>query len=215
MATYKTYKIKKGDTLSSISKKMKISMSLIKARNPIIKDINKIQEGWNLKIPGYKEIKALKKMKEDVSPEMERRLIVKLKERKSKGLAEMIEIERRLKAAKIYRKRLKKPWKEKTPISKVSILKETIKGLPRASQIVMKNLISPAPALFKALKWWNAEVYKARIEPIVTSILTKGTPSTEELQKAVDKINKFQKMKLTPFLYFKKVKDVIEEISLR
>ena len=51
------YKIKKGDTLSAISRKLGISVKdLAEANN--IKDVNKIQAGASLTIPQPKKKKA-------------------------------------------------------------------------------------------------------------------------------------------------------------
>jgi len=57
-----THKVKKGETLSGIASKYRVPMKDILARNPRIKDPNKIQAGWMLYIPSFKEIKALRKI---------------------------------------------------------------------------------------------------------------------------------------------------------
>lgn len=45
-----TYKVKSGDNLSTIAYKYQTTTKIIMADNPIIKDANRIQIGWNLKI---------------------------------------------------------------------------------------------------------------------------------------------------------------------
>ena len=52
------YKIKKGDTLSAISKKLGISVKDLAAANKI-KDVNKIQAGASLIIPQPKKKKTI------------------------------------------------------------------------------------------------------------------------------------------------------------
>ena len=51
------YKIKKGDTLSAISRKLGISVKDLAAANKI-KDVNKIQAGASLIIPQAKKKKS-------------------------------------------------------------------------------------------------------------------------------------------------------------
>lgn len=47
-----TYKIKQGDTLSSIAKRYGVSVTSIqKANSNLIKNVNKISVGWVLNIP--------------------------------------------------------------------------------------------------------------------------------------------------------------------
>ena len=71
-----TYKILPGDNLTKIRKKLGIPVSIddIVKANPIIKDPDKIQTGWTLKLPEtYDEIKVIKTMvptyKEEKHPE--------------------------------------------------------------------------------------------------------------------------------------------------
>lgn len=45
------YTIKAGDTLSKIANKYGCTVAEIKAKNSIIKDVNKIQAGWTIEIP--------------------------------------------------------------------------------------------------------------------------------------------------------------------
>lgn len=53
------YEIQKGEVLSKIEKKFKVPRVVMLALNPIIKDPDKIQAGWKLKIPEkWPEIKA-------------------------------------------------------------------------------------------------------------------------------------------------------------
>lgn len=49
------YKVKTGDTLSAIASRYKVSPDEIQADNPIIKDANHIEEGWNLTVPDNTE----------------------------------------------------------------------------------------------------------------------------------------------------------------
>jgi len=68
-----TYKVKRGDTLSAIGKKFKIPYMDVFRANPIIKDPNKIQEGWTLKIPTIlPEIKAIRELEWKKIPEWEK-----------------------------------------------------------------------------------------------------------------------------------------------
>lgn len=72
------YKVKQGDTLSSISKRYGVSVSeLQKANSKLIKDINKISVGWVLSIPS----KASEKHYEEIGRAVETALndIKKLK----------------------------------------------------------------------------------------------------------------------------------------
>ena len=46
----KIHTVKKGDTLTSIAKKYKTTIAKIMKANPIIKDKNKINVGWKLKV---------------------------------------------------------------------------------------------------------------------------------------------------------------------
>lgn len=72
MATYKYYTIKKGDNLTEIAKKYNTTVTKIKnANSSLIKDVNKIQVGWKIKIPvskDYEKIgKQLDKALDDIS----------------------------------------------------------------------------------------------------------------------------------------------------
>jgi len=68
------YKVQKGDTLLSLGKKFQIPYMDIARVNPIIKDPNVIQEGWNFKIPGFPEIKAARKVGLEIKfPELEKK----------------------------------------------------------------------------------------------------------------------------------------------
>ncbi len=58
MAT-KFYQIKSGDTLTKIARNFKVPINYIMQRNSIIKDKNKIQAGWVLRIPDFTEMKAM------------------------------------------------------------------------------------------------------------------------------------------------------------
>ena len=50
--SYKSYTVKKGDSLSAIAAKYKTTVDAIKKANPDkIKNVNVIQIGWVLKIP--------------------------------------------------------------------------------------------------------------------------------------------------------------------
>lgn len=53
------YQIKRGDTLTKIAKNFKVPLKFIQQRNTIIKDPNKIQAGWVLRIPDFSEMKAM------------------------------------------------------------------------------------------------------------------------------------------------------------
>jgi LysM repeat protein len=61
-----THKVTSGETLVGIQKKYgitSISLEDIKKLNPQIKDVNKIQAGWQIKLPStYDELKAMKKL---------------------------------------------------------------------------------------------------------------------------------------------------------
>ena len=45
------HKVQSGETLSAIASKHQVSLSAIKNENPIIKDVNHIEAGWNLTVP--------------------------------------------------------------------------------------------------------------------------------------------------------------------
>ncbi|MCP4064133.1 MAG: LysM peptidoglycan-binding domain-containing protein, partial [Gammaproteobacteria bacterium] len=45
------HKVQSGETLSAIASKYQVSLSAIKNENPIIKDVNHIEAGWNLTVP--------------------------------------------------------------------------------------------------------------------------------------------------------------------
>ena len=53
------YQIKSGDTLAKIAKNFKVPPKFIQQRNSIIKDPAKLQAGWVLRIPDFKEMKAM------------------------------------------------------------------------------------------------------------------------------------------------------------
>ncbi len=79
------YKIKKGDTLSAISRKLGISVKdLAEANN--IKDVNKIQAGASLTIPQPKKKKA--STVERVIPEEKKEVIKPKKKKKQKKIVE-------------------------------------------------------------------------------------------------------------------------------
>ena len=44
------HKVQSGETLSAIASKYQVSLSAIKNENPIIKDVNHIEAGWNRSI---------------------------------------------------------------------------------------------------------------------------------------------------------------------
>ena len=52
---YKSYKVKKGDTLSKIADKNHVSLSDLLRWNTDIKDANKVSAGTHLRIPTIKE----------------------------------------------------------------------------------------------------------------------------------------------------------------
>lgn len=45
------HKVQSGETLSGIASRYQVSLSAIKNENPIIKDVNHIEAGWNLTVP--------------------------------------------------------------------------------------------------------------------------------------------------------------------
>ena len=45
------HKVQSGETLSAIASKYQVSLNAIKDENPIIKDVNHIEAGWNLTVP--------------------------------------------------------------------------------------------------------------------------------------------------------------------
>ena len=45
------HKVQSGETLSAIASKYQVSLNAIKGENPIIKDVNHIEAGWNLTVP--------------------------------------------------------------------------------------------------------------------------------------------------------------------
>ena len=79
------YKIKKGDTLSAISKKLGISVKDLAAANKI-KDVNKIQAGASLIIPQPKKKKpsSVERVQPQKTKEIKPKKIIKSKQDKSK-----------------------------------------------------------------------------------------------------------------------------------
>ncbi len=45
------HEVQSGETLSAIASKYQVSLDAIKSENPIIKDVNHIEAGWNLTVP--------------------------------------------------------------------------------------------------------------------------------------------------------------------
>lgn len=45
------HEVQSGETLSAIASKYQVSLEAIKSENPIIKDVNHIEAGWNLTVP--------------------------------------------------------------------------------------------------------------------------------------------------------------------
>jgi hypothetical protein len=45
------HKVQSGETLSAIASKYQVSLDALKGENPIIKDVNHIEAGWNLSVP--------------------------------------------------------------------------------------------------------------------------------------------------------------------
>lgn len=228
------YTIRKGDTLSRIARRAGISMSLIKSRNPIIKDPDKIQVGWKIKLPGYAEVKALKKIEKETkikipalsvkktetkplelgktgSPSYYYKKFKQAKTPRDAGVA-FVYYQGALRKEAARTLRLKSQAKER----KIFVLKETMKGLPKATQTVLEAIdvtMRKIPAIkqvMKGLDWWTAKLNK-----VIRSAVLKGTPSTKELENAVNEIKELQKKNLPPQIYFKQVRKIIEDIPIR
>lgn len=230
----KDYIIKKGDVLSRIEKKFKVPRSVMLALNPVIKNPDKIQEGWKLKIPErWGEVKAStrmirqayikewdKKRKDENLKELEK-IEKKLPKLKSISSEEFIERPlkkvreigfsklRKQEAANLLRMKVKK---EKAVIKKEKgILMETIKGLPEASRVVASKIAKVLFAIFPVYP-----VLKQIWNRTVMPVLKKGTPSREELQKAVDRMEKLQRdFPNNPLRIQLELKNIIEEMKLR
>lgn len=79
---------------------------------------------------------------------------------------------------------------------KFSFLKETVKGLPKATKVVLET------------------IPKYLFNKIVYSVIKRGTPTRTELQKAIKEIDRLD-VNLSPILRRKKRKEIIEEMRLR
>ncbi len=136
-----------------------------------------------------------------------KKLSMKELEEKKKSLLSLLEKQQlrdeaermrsfRSQAAKLLRKK-------ESP--KVSILEESIKGLPEAKQIVMNKLfIAPVKELGERL----SEIH---LLPIIKKVIRKD-PTGEEVLRWGRLIDKLIKTNLTPETFSKEVKKVFEEI---
>ena len=171
---YDIYKIKRGDTLSKILKDYPhITPELVKDFNPdLIKDVNKIQEGWTIKIPGYKEIKALRKLR---GP--------------SYGYGPVKPVPEPLPREIIknpLEKAMEAGWTEKEIKTKPITLKETLPYLPKAIEETVAKIPGVKQYLEvekKTFEWLNKEI----VEPIDRAV-------RERIMKVGAKPIKFYKL---------------------
>lgn len=69
------HKVQAGETLSGIASRYKVSLDAIKAENPMIKDVNHIETGWDLSVPespaAKKPMPAAQSANDDSSDDLE------------------------------------------------------------------------------------------------------------------------------------------------
>lgn len=239
----KNYIIKQGDSLSKIAKDSGLSITAIQKLNPIIKDPNKIQAGWSLKLPSnFEEAKATIKLSEK---SLKHEDIAAIKKADQLGLVDSAVansyFERDMKnkldlqdltQIKLLKNRLAeaKIPKETSPsliqkaAKELRLMKE-LRLVKKEKPVDWKKFIIPSTVetvfwpvikiLGPAFKKYNEEVFKGKILPAMKNILLKGLPTDEEMQKAIDRIEELKKLDLPEAAHSAGIKRIIDEMKVR